>query len=95
MPGSVWLPNKNAGLTTSPGIRLTARLRPEPPRVWKGRPPGERAAHWRALLAEGVYPSRAALARAEGVSRAAVTQALGPLNRAVGVGWGSIRGSGG
>ena len=69
VPGAIWLPNKNAGLTTSPGIRLTARLRPEPPRVWKGRPPAERAAHWRALLAEGVYPSRAA-----------VTQALGPMS---------------
>jgi hypothetical protein len=29
------------------------------------------------MLAEGVYPTRAALARGEGVSRAAVTQALG------------------
>ncbi len=36
----------------------------------------ERVARWRRLLAEGVYPTRAALARAEGVSRAAVTQAL-------------------
>jgi hypothetical protein len=34
-------------------------------------------ARWRRLLDEGVYPSRAALARGEGVSRAAVTQALG------------------
>ena len=79
MPGAFWLPNENAGLTTSPGIRLTARLCPESTRVRKGRPRGERAAHWRTLLAEGVYPSRAALARAEGVSRAAVTQALGPM----------------
>ena len=36
----------------------------------------EKVAHWRLLLEEGVYPSRSALARAEGVSRAAVTQAL-------------------
>ncbi len=26
VPGFVWLPNQNAGLTTSPGIRLTARV---------------------------------------------------------------------
>ena len=31
------------------------------------------------MLEEGVYESRAALARGEGVSRAAVTQALGPM----------------
>ena len=37
----------------------------------------EQVARWRRLLAAGVYPSRAALARGEGVSRAAVTQALG------------------
>ena len=36
----------------------------------------EQVARWRRLLDEGVYPSRAALARGEGVSRAAVTQAL-------------------
>jgi len=35
---------------------------------------------WAQMLAEGVYPTRAALARAEGVSRAAVTQALGRRN---------------
>ena len=40
------------------------------------RRPGERARRWAAMLVEGVYPSRAALARGEGVSRAAVTQAL-------------------
>jgi hypothetical protein len=31
---------------------------------------------WRRLLDEGVYPTRAALARGEGVSRAAVTKRL-------------------
>ena len=38
--------------------------------------PGERARAWRQMLGEGVYESRAALARGEGVSRAAVTQGL-------------------
>ena len=38
--------------------------------------PGWRAREWAQMLAEGVYLSRAALARGEGVSRAAVTQAL-------------------
>ena len=41
-------------------------------------PAGNRAREWGELLTSGVYPSRAALARAMGVSRAAVTQALGP-----------------
>jgi len=36
----------------------------------------KKLARWRRMLEEGVYSSRAALARAEGVSRAAVTQAL-------------------
>ena len=36
-----------------------------------------RVSRWRRLLDEGVYPTRAALARGEGVSRAAVTQGLG------------------
>jgi len=35
------------------------------------------------MLDEGVYPTRAALARSEGVSRSAVTQALGQANLAV------------
>lgn len=43
------------------------------------RPRGERGRRWQQLLDEGVYPSRAALGRAEGVSRAAVTQALARL----------------
>ena len=43
------------------------------------RPRGERGRRWQQLLDEGAYPSRAALARAEGVSRAAVTQALARL----------------
>ncbi len=43
------------------------------------RRPGERGRQWQQLLDEKVYPSRAALARAEGVSRAAVTQALARL----------------
>ena len=37
---------------------------------------GARAAEWRRLLTEGVFKSKADLARAMGVSRAAVTQAL-------------------
>ena len=41
--------------------------------------PGERARRWVQMLADGVYPNRAALARGEGVSRAAVTQALRQL----------------
>jgi len=41
-----------------------------------GPAPGERARAWRRMLDEGVYGSRAALARGEGVSRAAVTQGL-------------------
>jgi hypothetical protein len=36
----------------------------------------ERWARWRRMLDEGVYKSRAELARAEGVTRAAVTQGL-------------------
>ena len=36
-------------------------------------------ARWHSLLDEGVYSTRAALARAESVSRAAVTQGLGPV----------------
>lgn len=37
---------------------------------------GARAAEWARLLEQGVYASRAELARAFGVSRSAVTQAL-------------------
>lgn len=40
------------------------------------RRPGWRAGQWAKMLEDGVYESRAALARGEGVSRAAVTQAL-------------------
>jgi hypothetical protein len=43
--------------------------------LWK-----EMAEHWTAGLAAGTWPSRAALARAEGVTRAYVTQVLGRLN---------------
>jgi len=49
--------------------RATSREQPK-------RRSGERARRWARMLAEGAYPSRAALARAEGVSRAAVTRAL-------------------
>ena len=38
-----------------------------------------KVARWATMLEEGVYPTRAALARAEGVSRAAVTKALATL----------------
>ena len=37
---------------------------------------GARAREWKRMLEEGVYGSRAELARAMGVSRAAVTQAM-------------------
>jgi len=48
-----------------------------PPRSGTHRPlSGKRARRWAELLEKGVYPSRAALARGEGVSRAAVTQAF-------------------
>ena len=40
---------------------------------------GARAREWARLLSEGVYASRADLARAMGVTRAAVTQGLGSL----------------
>ena len=40
------------------------------------RKPGWRAREWSRMLADGLYPTRATLARGEGVSRAAVTQAL-------------------
>ena len=35
---------------------------------------------WQRMLDEGVYRSRAALARGEGISRAAVTQGLGRID---------------
>jgi hypothetical protein len=73
------LPNPSAGLTTT-DPRLTARLpsEPEPPTTPR-RVVGGRARRWARMLEDGVYPTRAALARAEGVSRAAVTQALGRM----------------
>jgi hypothetical protein len=40
----------------------------------------ERWREWQRMLEDGVYESRAALARSEGVSRAAVTQALRKLS---------------
>jgi hypothetical protein len=40
----------------------------------------ERWARWQRMLDEGVYASRAELARAEGVSRAAVTMGLRKLS---------------
>ena len=82
-----WLPTLVAGQTRSPEgerlVWLSARVVSERQKRWKGRTrtrtrkPGARARRWRQLLEDGVYPSRAALARAEGVSRAAVTQGLG------------------
>jgi hypothetical protein len=75
----VWLPNPLAELTTSP--RVTVRLKPSgktaarrPTRAVLRVQRAAQVARWRRLLDEGVYLSRAALARAEGVSRAAVTQ---------------------
>jgi hypothetical protein len=54
---------------------LTAKSPPFVPK-WM-----ERAERWAAGLAGGIWPDRAALARAEGVTRAYVTQVLGRLNR--------------
>jgi hypothetical protein len=54
---------------------LTAKSPPFVPK-WM-----ERAERWAAGLAAGNWPSRAALARAEGFTRAYVTQVLGRLNR--------------
>ncbi len=72
-----WLPSPLAGLTTT-DARLTACLPPEPePPPKPKRIVGERARRWAKMLDEGVYPTRAALARGVGVSRAAITQALG------------------
>lgn len=47
----------------------------------------ERYRRWRWLLEEGVYPSQAALARAEGVSPAAVSTGLGRLEAVEREGW--------
>lgn len=64
---------------TEPWVRFEA-LRRRPRKVTpsrRGGPmPGERARAWQRMLDEGVYESRAALARGERVSRAAVTQGL-------------------
>jgi|GEM_PF-3222235 len=80
VPGAFWLPSPLAGLTTT-DARLTACLPPEPePPPTPKRVPGERGVRWARMMAEGVYASRAELARAEGVSRAAVTQGLGRRN---------------
>ena len=71
-----WLPNPVAGLTGT-DARLTACVPPEPtPPPKPKRVAGARAREWARMLEEGVYPTRAALARGEGVSRAAVTRAL-------------------
>ena len=62
-----------------PSIRLVGYLRRRPPRAARraeGRTPGERARAWQRMLDVGLYESRAALARGEGVSRAAMTQGL-------------------
>ena len=65
------------------GQPLTVREQPEPePLPLPRHEPGERARHWARMLEEGIYSSRAELARAEGVSRAAVTQALRRLDSA-------------
>jgi len=57
--------------------RRRARKRTEP-RLHRGP---ERWREWQRLLDEGVYPTKAALARGEGVSRAAVTQGLFKLQK--------------
>lgn len=56
--------------------RAKPRKTGKPP-LWK-----ERAERWAAGLAAGIWPNRAALARAECVTRAYVTQVLGRLNSA-------------
>ncbi len=74
--------NGSPGLTTGGTWTFEARYRPVA-RVGRVKEKGERretgperCARWRRLLDEGVFKSRAELARAEGVTRAAVTQAL-------------------
>ena len=44
----------------------------------------ERATRWASGLEAGIWPSRAALAREEGVTRAYITQVLSRLNNAMG-----------
>jgi len=56
--------------------RAKPRMLGKPP-LWK-----ERAERWAAGLSARKWPSRAALARAEGVTRSYVTQVLGRLNSA-------------
>lgn len=69
-------------MTTGGTWTFEARYRPSA-RIGRAKKPPERRetgperwARWRRMLDEGVYKSRAELARAEGVTRAAVTQAL-------------------
>ena len=80
----MWLPKSVGLLTCSAPMNLQGQWhlkrkeRPIPaPFVPKW---GERAERWAAGLLAGEWPSRAALARAEGVTRAYVTQVLGRLN---------------
>jgi len=94
VPGAFWLPKPFARQTTAnDGRRLiwmAGRANPVRPRTPARRGKrtreqiraarAEQVGRWRRMLAEGVYPTRAALARAEGVSRAAVTQGLGRRN---------------
>ena len=82
MPSLEWLPNLAAVRTGADIVPVmdVAVLVPEPEGP-VAPPAGERARRWERWLADGVFASRAELARAEGVSRAAVTQALRRLDR--------------
>jgi hypothetical protein len=78
--GSFQIWNGSPGLMTGGTWSFEARYRPVA-RVGRVKEKGERRetgperwARWRSLIEEGVYSSRAELARGEGVSRAAVTQ---------------------
>ncbi len=88
VPGSAygrkWLPKKNRTRKLNESVVILRG-------PWRGpkplskraqakankKEPGVRGERWRRLLEDGVYESRAALSRGEGVSRAAVTRALG------------------
>jgi len=63
-------------------LRKARKRRQRRARKTPAEPRGpERWREWRRMLDEGVYPTKAALARGEGVSRAAVTQGLRPIDR--------------
>ena len=67
-------------------LRKARTRRRQRRRATKRKEPGqlrgpERWREWQGMLDEGVYPTKAALARSEGVSRAAVTLGLRKLEQ--------------